>query len=81
MKSNEDFFFSVKCDKKLLPEVLEDYNKLYKTDFEIVEFNNNSLEVVAKIRVSQYQISDIFSLGFSYGSFNVYKNKSDEIDW
>ena len=82
MEQNQNpmIFTIISGDDVLIKEVLENYNNTYNTDFEIVNFMFDEV-VFAEIKVSNYSISDIFNLGFQFGSFVQIKRGAEEIDW
>jgi hypothetical protein len=64
----------------LIKEIVESYNNIYNTDFEIVEFIYDKV-VYTKLRVNKYTISDIFRLGYQLGGFvenQRYKSENKE---
>jgi len=79
--NKEPLIFDIICtDDKVISEAIEAYNKMYKTDFEIVEFIYDEV-VFARLRVSQYEISNIFDLGYYFHSTVMLKRQKGEIDW
>lgn len=80
-QNNNIIEFNIICtDDIIIKEAISEYNKIYKTNFEILEFIYDEV-VFAKIKVSRYKISDIFDLGYFFHSYVVLKRKSGEIDW
>lgn len=67
-------------DDILIKKSVENYNKTYKTDFEIVNFVYDEV-VFARIKVTKYKISDIFALGYQFGSTAQYSRQKGKIDW
>jgi hypothetical protein len=80
MEQNKELFFTIICDENIFPSIVEKYNGVYDTDFEIIEFMYEEV-LFAKIRVTQYQILDIFNLGLRYGTYVEYKKQRGEINW
>lgn len=79
--SNEPLEFKVICsDDILIKEVIEKYNNTYKTNFEILDFIYDEV-VFCKIRVTKYNITDIFDLGYQFGGYAQFKRQKGEIDW
>ncbi|GHT71758.1 hypothetical protein AGMMS50239_41030 [Bacteroidia bacterium] len=79
--NNKTVEFSViSSDDILIKEIIESYNEIYNTDFEIIEFIYDEV-VFAKPRVSKYTLRDIFSLGYQFGSYAENKRQKGEIDW
>ena len=73
-------FTIISGDDLLIKEILENYNNTYNTDFEIVNFIYDEV-VFAEIKVSNFSISDIFNLGYQFGSFVQIKRETEQIDW
>lgn len=67
-------------DDILIKKSIENYNKTYKTDFEIVKFIYDEV-VFARIKVTKYKMSDIFALGYQFGSTSQHFRQKGEIDW
>jgi hypothetical protein len=79
--NNNVIEFDIICtDDVVIKEAILEYNKIYKTNFEILKFGYDEV-VFAKIRVSEYKISDIFDLGYFFHSHVVLKRQKGEIDW
>ncbi len=72
--------FEVICDEVLFPECIKNYNQIYKTDFQIIEFIHDEV-TFAKIVVTKYEVMDIFQLGYQYGAYAQHKRQNGEIDW
>lgn len=73
-------FEIISTDDSVILEAIESYNKIYKTDFNIVEFIYDEV-VFAKIEVSRYRMSDIFDLGYFFHSLVTLKRQKGEINW
>jgi len=77
----EPVIFDIVCtDDKVILEAIEAYNKMYKTNFEVIEFIYDDV-VFARIKVSEYEVSNIFDLGYFFHSTVVQKRQKGEIDW
>ena len=80
-QNKEPLEFQIICsDDILIKDVIDKYNKVYKTDFEILKFVYDEV-VFCKIRVTKYKISDVFDLGYQFGSYAQFKRQKGEIDW
>jgi len=75
--------FRVICggDEFLIKEVIEGYNKTYKTDFEIVSFEELAGVLFADIKASDIKVHHIFDLGSSFGAGLQRLRDKREIDW
>ncbi len=81
MEQNNFTEFSIICnDRKHLEATIQWYNRNYKTNFEIIEYTFDEVNF-AKIRVSIYKISDIFSIGYQFGVKEQKLREMGEIDW
>ena len=77
----EEIIFEIICnDDKVIKEAISEYNNIYHTDFYIIEVIYNEV-IFAKIRVSNYKISNIFDLGYYFHSLVTLKRQKGEIDW
>lgn len=79
-QNNKTLTFKVIGDELFLAEAIFNYNKVYGTDFEILEIINDEVPWI-KLKVSKYEILDIFQLGFQYGGFIELKRIKGEINW
>ncbi|PGH40530.1 MAG: hypothetical protein CRN43_02445 [Candidatus Nephrothrix sp. EaCA] len=80
-QSNQSLIFeTITTDDKVIVEAVDSYNKIHKTDFQIVEFIYDEV-VFAKIKVEKYKASDIFDLGYFFHSLVALKRNRGEIDW
>lgn len=80
-QNREPLEFQVICsDDILIKDVIEKYNSVYKTNFEIINFIYDEV-VFCIIRVTDYKTSDIFDLGYQFGSYAQFKRQKGEIDW
>ncbi len=81
MESNKELIFKVMVT---FPHVLEreilDYNEYYGTNFEIIETIYDDVPF-CKIKVSKYNIANIFGLGYSLSSLENKLKEEGEIDW
>jgi hypothetical protein len=81
MEQNKIIFFTIICnDKKYLEDTINWYNRNYKTDFEINDFKIDEVNF-ATVKVTHYEISDIFSLGYQFGVKEQKLRQKGEIDW
>jgi hypothetical protein len=82
MEQNNNYieFEIISGDDILIKEVVNNYNKTYNTDFEIVKFTYDEV-VCARIKVSKYKLSNIFDLGNQLGGYAQHKRQKGEIDW
>lgn len=77
MESNkkELMEFMIPCaSKSLIEETLAIYNKIYKTDFLLIEYVLDEVHF-ARIQASNARLSDVFELGKTYARV-LDKNKS-----
>ena len=77
------FKFRVICggDDFLIKEVVESYNKTYKTDFEIISFEELDGVLFADLQISDMKMHHIFDLGSSFGGRLQFLRDKKEIDW
>lgn len=73
-------FDVISNDDKIIVEAIAKYNKMYKTDFEIVKFIYDEV-VFARLKVTRYEVSDIFQLGYYFNALVDLKRQKGEIDW
>ena len=73
-------FTIISTDDKVILEAIKEYNRIYKTDFEVIEFIYDEV-TFAKINVSKCELSHIFDLGYYFHSYVVLKRQKGEIDW
>lgn len=71
--------FEIICDDVLFPENIESNNETYKTDFQIFEFIYDEV-ILAKLKVSKFNVMDIFQLGYQYVGYGQFKRQNGEID-
>ncbi len=67
-------------DEKYLNQVIDWYNRSYKTDFKIVNFIYDEVNF-AEIEVIQFKPSDLFDLGYQFGVKEQKLRHQGEIDW
>ncbi len=65
---------------EVLEETINEYNHDYQTDFHITQISDDDLSFCT-IEATQYQLKDIFSLGYSLHVTENYKKSKGEIDW
>ena len=79
--NDKKMIFKVICNKKeYLMDTLNWYNKVYNTDFQIINYIFDEVNF-AEILVNKYQITDIFSIGYLFGVKEEKLRQSGEIDW
>ena len=81
MNENKTIEFTIMV---MYVEILEreilDYNKRNETNFEIVEIINDEV-IFCKIKVSRYDYSDLYKLGYSVSVLQYALRAKGEIDW
>ena len=65
----------------IIQEVVEKYNRDYKTDFEIVEFENRGGVIFAVIKFVNATLDDVFQLGSFFGMKVQQKRYNKEISF
>lgn len=81
MESNKKTIFDiVSGDELVIVKTIENYNTDYKTDFEILGFENRDGVLFATITTTANP-DDIFQLGCFFGIIIQYKRDHKEIDW
>lgn len=68
-------------DEELFQNKVDQYNKTYHTDFEIIEFKERDGVEFATIQAKSAKLEDIFQLGCLYGMMIEIKRQRHEIDW
>jgi hypothetical protein len=63
-----------------LSQQIEKYNSFFKTDFEIIKVIEDEV-MFCDIRVTKFQTSDIFNLGFTLARFEQKLREEGKIDW
>jgi hypothetical protein len=78
---NKNLIFKVMVTSPdLLKKEIIDYNDFFNTDFEIINISNDEVPF-CDIKVTKFQISDIFGLGFGLALFEQRLRDKGEIDW
>ena len=80
MKNKELVFTVMITFPDLLEKEIDHFDKIYKTDFEIMEFIDDEVPF-CKIRVTKYTITNIFDLGYSLAATQYSMRAKGEIDW
>lgn len=79
--SSEKISFKVMV---MFPEVLEEeiaeHNRFYGTDFRITNIVDDVLSFCT-IEATQYQLRDIFDLGYGLSVNQYHKREKGELDW
>jgi hypothetical protein len=81
MENKELVFTVMVTSSDLLKEEIKRYNKLLKTDFEIIETIEEIEVFFCTIKAMNSKIEDVFNLGFSLALFEEELRKKGEIDW
>ena len=68
-------FTIISTDDEIILEAIKEYNRIYKTDFEVVEFIYDEV-VFAKINASKCELSHVFDLGYYFHSYVTLKRQS-----
>ncbi|MEA5260811.1 hypothetical protein VB264_23630 [Arcicella aquatica] len=79
-QNNELIFDVISGDDEVILDVISKYNDIYKTDFTVLEFNYDEV-VMAKIKVTKYEILNIFHLGYCFSARIEKKRQKGEINW
>ena len=81
MEENKELVFTVMVTfPELLEREIESFNKIYKTDFKIIEFIDDEVPF-CKIRATEYTITNVFDLGYSLAAEQYTLRAKGEIDW
>ena len=81
MESGKELEFKVMVTfPYLLEQEVKNFNKFYGTDFELVETINDEVSF-CRIRVTKYETSNIFGLGYSLAALENKLKEEGEIDW
>lgn len=80
MEQNKIVFTIICNEEKYLNQIIDWYNKSYKTDFKIINKIEDEVCFV-EIEVSKYKISDIFDLGYQFGVKEQKLRELGKIDW
>lgn len=74
--------FEITCsDEKYLKEVIEWYNRNYNTDFKIIEVVDEVEVLFVTISANQFKQSDVFELGYQFGTKEEKLRSEGKIDW
>ncbi|WP_299715323.1 hypothetical protein [uncultured Tenacibaculum sp.] len=80
MTSNNIKITIICNDKEYLQQVIDWYNKNYKTDFKITNIILDEVNF-AELEASVYKTSDIFDLGYQFGVKEQELRHQGKIDW
>ena len=81
MESGKELEFKVMVTfPHILEREIKDYNKFYGTDFELIEIIKDEVPF-CRIRVTKYETSNIFGLGYSLAALENKLKEKGEIDW
>ena len=81
MEPNKELIFEVMVMfPDLLQESITSYNNFFKTDFEIIEIINDEV-IFCKIKVTKFEISDIFDLGSNLAIKQFNKRGEEKYNW
>ena len=75
------YFDMVAGTEEVIQEVIEQYNRQYQTDFQIVEFENRSGVLFAVVKFLKAELADVFQLGSFFGMRIQHKRHTKEINW
>lgn len=78
--NNETIFRLMVTSVDTLGQQIEKYNSFFKTDFEIINIINDEV-MFCDIKVTKFQTSDIFGLGFGLARFEQILREEGKIDW
>lgn len=81
-KFNEDYtiFRLMVTSVETLKAQIDKYNSFFNTDFEIIKVIDDEVPF-CDVRVSKFQMSDIFGLGFGLARFEQKLREEGKIDW
>ncbi|MEA5260810.1 hypothetical protein VB264_23625 [Arcicella aquatica] len=79
-QNNELIFDVISGDDEVILEAIFEYNNIHKTDFTVLEFDYDEV-VIVTIKVTKYNISDIFKLGYLFSACAEKKRQKGEIYW
>lgn len=63
-----------------LSQQIEKYNSFFKTDFEIINIVEDEV-MFCDIKVTKFQTSDVFGLGFGLARYEQKLREEGKIDW
>ena len=78
--NNETVFRLMVTSVDTLKQQIEKYNEFFKTDFEIINVIEDEVPF-CDVRVTKFQTSDIFGLGFGLARFEQKLREEGKIDW
>lgn len=81
MESNEELIFRVMVTfPYILEKEVKSYNEFYGADFEIIETYEDDVPF-CDLKVTKYEPSNIFGLGYSLALLENKLKEEGEIDW
>ena len=81
MEQNKETIFRLMVTSvDTLRQQIEKYNHRFKTDFEIIKVIDDEV-MFCDIKVTKFQTSDIFGLGFTLARFEQKLRDEGKIDW
>jgi hypothetical protein len=81
MEQNSELVFRIMVTSvNTLEKQILNYNCLFKTDFEVINIINDEVPF-CDIKVTKYNVSDIFGLGFGLALFEQKLREEGKIDW
>lgn len=80
MENKEIIFQIMVMYIEVLEREIQDYNERNNTNFEIIEIIDDEL-IFCKIKVSKYNYSDLYNLGYSVSVLQYHMKEKGEIDW
>jgi hypothetical protein len=81
MEQNKEIVFEIMVMYiEVLEREIKDYNNRHKTNFEIIEVIDDEV-MFCKIKVSKYNHSDLYNLGYSVSVMQYTLREKGEIDW
>lgn len=79
--SKDQYFDIVAGNEELIQEVIERYNRQYKTDFKVVEFDDRDHVLFAVIKFTKGSLYDVFQMGSFFGMLVQDKRHKKEVDF
>jgi hypothetical protein len=80
MDTNRISFRIICNDRKYLEESIDWYNSVNKTDFKIDNFILDEVNF-AFITATKYSLTDIFNVGYAFGTKEQKLRSENKIDW
>jgi hypothetical protein len=80
MENKEIIFEVMVMYVEILEREINDYNERNKTDFQIIETIYDEV-IFCKIKVTKYDYSDLYELGYSVSALLYTLKAKGEIDW